>query len=104
MNQWHELRNFINSKPKLQIFTRKEMVRAVHGSVNNFPYLPKYELTIDHYRRFLTVIGYISHVGRGLYMVVKPIPEGMSRRYLETLYSSELRRIRNERSRRNNSI
>jgi hypothetical protein len=50
------------------------------------------KLTIDKYRRFLTVLGYLERIGTGQYLVKDRVPRALSRRKAEDIYYAELRR------------
>lgn len=98
LNQWRTLREVFNSHPLGTRISRKQMIYNVFGQdgIEKF----KHELTIDHYRRYLTVLGYLKHVSRGLYQIKKRIPNDLTKRQLEHLYSEELWRNREKHGQR----
>ena len=69
---WKGLRNYINSVGVGNIFTRKEMIQALIPSPES---ARGYQLTIDLYRRTLTIVEFLEIVARGQYKVLKHIPD-----------------------------
>lgn len=70
---WHLFKEFINSLDEGQQFTRKDLFHAIYieEAANA---LRAFESTIDHYRVYCSNLGYIDHIGRGLYCKRIDIP------------------------------
>ena len=74
MSTFTNLLGFVRSYDEGSIITRKEIMKRVNGL----------HVTLDQYRLHFTRAGYLNHVGRGKYELV--------RRPSLNLYARELRR------------
>ncbi len=86
---WKDLRKYINSVGVGNTFTRKEMIEALIPS----PELVKgHQLTIDLYRRTLTIVEFLEIVSRGQYKVLKRIPDIAISRMTKMAYDNTWRK------------
>lgn len=68
-----EVLRFINAKDVGQIFTRKELKEHLAGLWYNTK-----GATMDGYRNTLRAAGYLEITGRGVYKILKKIPDNMT--------------------------
>lgn len=86
---WKGLRNYINSVGVGNTFTRKEMIEALIPS----PELARgRQLTIDLYRRTLTIVEFLEIVSRGQYKVLQHIPDIAISRMTKMAYDNTWRK------------
>jgi hypothetical protein len=76
MNKWETLKNYINSKEIGSIITRKSLGHRIFNGP--YPRTSSYGSTVDNYRRCLTKLGILSHVGIGQYKLNYYIREDLS--------------------------
>jgi hypothetical protein len=81
---WKRLRNYINSIGVGNIFTRKEMIQALIPSPES---ARGYQLTIDLYRRTITILEFLEIVTRGQYKVLQHIPDVAISRLTKMAYN-----------------
>ena len=83
-NSWQILRSFLNHKyeeskkyndSSIAFVTRQEIMLVCNASGEIAPLAECSQRTIDKYRRMLTVCGYLEDVKRGVYKIVKEIPD-----------------------------
>lgn len=73
MNQWIKLKQHINSKGIGSYVTRQELLK-VAGSKKR----KGNQDQVDLYRRMLTMVGILDHVGVGKYLIIKHIKDDLS--------------------------
>lgn len=86
---WSVMRNYINSLPTWASVTRQELLKEVDKNVERYS-----PATVDHYRRMLTVVGYLTYdlkhkpPREGHYTVVTHIDERMTSSSLRRRYDT----------------
>lgn len=82
MNNLEELKCFLKSKNIGDLVLRREIMdlRSYSGC------------TMDAYRRRLTILGYLDHVGRGIYKKMKEIPDDFATK--DSMYAYKNRRVK----------
>jgi|WetSurSiteA1Bulk_404760.scaffolds.fasta_scaffold00030_10 hypothetical protein len=93
INYWQELKRFINHRQIGEIITRQQLMNLFR---NYLPYKSPTTsgYTFDKYRRYLTVIKILDHVGRGRYRINEHIPPWMTSKYAQ--YQAMRTSLRNE--------
>lgn len=84
MNTWKKLINNINRYKAGSVITRKRLMEVNSSSLFWNPSFND-EPTIDVYRRYLTVAGFLRHIGRGKYTRVSHIPKNISKRDVQKM-------------------
>ncbi len=68
---WKRLREYINSMEVGEVFTRQQMLeKLVHPDMRK-----GYQLSVDLYRRTITIVGFLEIVARGQYKILQHIPD-----------------------------
>lgn len=74
---WSLIKTYINRLDVNEEFTRKDLFNIVyHKKCGKL--LRRYESSLDQYRRSLTLVGCLEHVGYAKYKKLKNIPKGLS--------------------------
>ncbi|MCF8019850.1 MAG: hypothetical protein K9L62_10625 [Vallitaleaceae bacterium] len=70
---WSLLKEYINSLEDNEQFTRKDLLYAVYVE-DAAKALTRVETSVDQYRRYITILGFLDHPGRGTYKKIKDLP------------------------------
>ena len=83
INYWLELKRFINHRQIGDIITRHQLMNLFRN------YLPEHRTiggyTFDKYRRYLTIIEVLEHVGRGTYRINQRIEPWMTSKNIQRM-------------------
>jgi hypothetical protein len=86
MTYWQELKRFINHRQIGEIITRQQLMNLFRN------YLPEKSsiggYTFDKYRRYLTVIEILEHIGRGRYRINQHVAPWMNSKNVQHMASS----------------
>jgi len=74
---WSLLKNYINNLKVNEEFNRKDLLSCVYvHPLENI--LCGCQTSVDQYRRYITINGFLSHTGHATYKKLKNIPENAS--------------------------
>ncbi len=77
MTKWEALKHYINSKEVGTTIYRKDMRYYIHNGPP--PKTSSYSTTEDNYRRILTILGILDHIGRGEYKILCHIKNDLTK-------------------------
>lgn len=85
MNVWQMLKEYINSKQIGDTVYRKEIIYYIYKGPMPARYQASYGSTLDNYRRLLTRLGILEHIGWGKYKVKHYIRKELTSVHLKLL-------------------
>lgn len=74
---WDLLKTYLNNLKVGEEFNRTDLLKCVYVSPLEKA-LAAGQTTVDQYRRYITILGFLSHIGHAKYKKLKNIPEHAS--------------------------